>query len=290
MSSIPCNKLIRDKIPETIERSGKKPIIKQPVGQSGIKYILGVDAAWTAKEPSGVALLEVGAAEKPRLLKYARSYEEFLSETDWNLPAKGSEPDFDKLFEFCNSNGWDVNVIALDIPLSLKRITGRRVCDNLISKHYGKYNASTHSPNTDRPGPVSEKIFSRLSGSFVWEGKAEKAFIEVYPHVSIIELFGYKERLKYKVQKTDKYWPELKPEERRRNIVANLNELRCKLAGLIDYVQLPYLDAEKAYSKAFLKGYEDVLDALVCAITGFYYLNNQCIGYGDTDGSIWVPG
>jgi hypothetical protein len=49
-------------------------------------------------------------------------------------------------------------LLAADIPLSKSPITGRRVSDNAVSVAYGARYASTHTPSTTRPGPVSERI------------------------------------------------------------------------------------------------------------------------------------
>jgi len=132
-----------------------------------------------------------------------------------------------------------------------------------------------------------------MNEGFIWNGDAhyEKTFIEVYPHTAIIELFKYEYRFPYKVQKMNKYWPTDISEIRKQKIKANLNEIRTKLNLLINNLPefIPELSPDKDYATKLLKGYEDVLDALVCAITGIFYLNGKVKRYGDELSAIWVP-
>jgi len=260
-----------------------------------MRYVLGINAAWTEKEPTGAALLAVNENNSIELVKIARSYEEFLKDNiQWNDSVSGSRPDLPGVCGYCKNNGWDIDLIALDIPLAPERIKARRECDSQISRNYGKYGASTHSPNEERPGVISEIIFRQLSESgFDWNGDAEKnkSFIEVYPHTAIIELFKCKYRFPYKVQKRLKYWPKDTPEQRYKNIVSNLNELRAKLISYVPNLPdiLHELSFKQAYPIKYLKGYEDVLDAIVCALAGCFYIKGKAEGYGNNTGTIWVP-
>lgn len=45
-----------------------------------MRYVLGVDAAWSVTNPSGVALLACPVDGKPELCRVGRSYQEFLKE------------------------------------------------------------------------------------------------------------------------------------------------------------------------------------------------------------------
>lgn len=260
-----------------------------------MKYILGVDAAWTEKEPTGVALLAINDNDSIEVVKIARSYAEFCNERiNWDNSVTGLKPDFPGLLYYCKNNEWDIDLIALDIPLSPERIIARRESDEQISKHYGKYGASTHSPNESRPGFISGTIFKQLSESgYEWNENANgsKSFIEVYPHTAIIEIFKYQYRFPYKVQKRLKYWRDATPKQRYDNIVSNLNELRGKLISYIPKLPdvLHELSMKEVYTINYLKGYEDVLDAIVCALTGYFYLQGKAIGYGDRTSKIWVP-
>ncbi|MGH7598919.1 MAG: DUF429 domain-containing protein, partial [bacterium] len=173
------------------------------------KFVLGVDAAWTAHHPAGVALVKVPKRDRPRLLRVARSYKEFCgmndnSGIDWSTKVHGSEPDIPALLAVCKKIAGAVpNVIALDIPIGPQFITGRRAADRMVTSAYISRKAGTHSPTANRPGPISRMLFEQLSGcSFEWlhakstisQNKKSHVFIEVYPHPAIIELLGLDER------------------------------------------------------------------------------------------------
>jgi predicted RNase H-like nuclease len=117
-------------------------------------------------------------------------------------------------------------------------------------------------------------------------------FIEVYPHPAIIELLGLDERLKYKVSKLQKYWPGLADDKRREAVAQNLARLRTaldkRIAGVADW-----LPSAKSFIKngsmLCSKGYEDALDAIVCAWIGCEFLAGRCVAYGDAESAIWLP-
>lgn len=256
-------------------------------------FILGVDCAWTTKEPSGVVLIKNLQNKKAELIKIGRSYNEFCSdEIKWQEPVKGAAPDFHALLQYCSDNGWDVDLLALDIPLSPNLITERRSCDNEVSKAYGAKGAAVHTPSELRPGRLAVEIYKQLEDAgYKWNGDTneEKVFIEVYPHASIIELLKLKYRLPYKVQKSKKYWPDASAEQRNNNIIENLSILKSVISEYITNTdKLPNLNRNIIYPKRFLKGYEDILDVLICAITGLFYFEGNIKGYGNTDERIWV--
>lgn len=257
-------------------------------------YILGVDCAWTAKEPSGVALIKFEQDTKAEIIKLGRSYEEFCSDSiHWYGTVKGSAPDFSSFLYSCNSNGWDVDIIALDIPLSSKMIIERRPCDGDVLKYYGGKGAAVHSPTAERPGKIALDIYEQLTNlGYKWNGnaKTDKAFIEVYPHASIIELLKLDYRLPYKVQKANKYWHDVSAQQRNYNIISNLNKLKESISENFENIDdiMPILNPETTYTTKFLKGYEDTLDALICAITGLFYAKDKIKAFGNTDEKIWV--
>ena len=258
-------------------------------------FVLGVDAAWTAHKPSGVALLKCfeDTSKKPELLRGARSYEEFCSKDriEWDQIVTSSAPDFIKLIKSCEC---ELDLIALDIPLSPKEIVQRRAADEQISKAYGRYGASVHSPGQERPRYISRDIYNQLTrAGFHWAGNSDwrtPSFIEVYPHVAIIELFDYSYRAEYKVEKRRAYWPNDKPEERMEKLVCEINRLKMALSEKVNGVEniLPVID-NNAKPK-MLKGYEDLLDAIISGLVGVYFIRNQAMSFGDEiESAIWVP-
>jgi predicted RNase H-like nuclease len=117
-------------------------------------------------------------------------------------------------------------------------------------------------------------------------------FLEVYPHPAIIELLDLDERLQYKVSKLQKYWPDLEGDKRWAAVAQNLARLRAgldkRIAGVADWIP-----SAKSFIKSGpasrLKGYEDALDAIVCAWIGCEFLAGRCVAYGDAESAIWLP-
>lgn len=271
------------------------------------QFVLGIDAAWTAHHPAGVALIKIPARGPSRLIRAARSYEEFChfsqaEEIAWSTKVHGSLPNIPELFAACKKlTGALPNVVALDIPLGPKPITGRRAADRMVTKAYITRKAGTHSPTAQRPGPISRQLFEQLTESgYKWlpasaaprQNNNSRVFIEVYPHPAIIELLNLTERLQYKISKRQKYWPQLAHEARGLAVARNLNRLRVALNKRINGVT-KWLPAAQSLIKknqmARLKGYEDALDAIVCAWIGGEFLVGRCFAYGDSASAIWLP-
>ena len=271
------------------------------------QFILGIDAAWTAHHPAGVALVRMSSRRQPQLLRVARSYEEFCNlsseaRIDWTTKVSGTPPDISALLMICEKiTGHWPNVVALDIPIGPKPIIGRRTADNTVTRLYISRRAGTHTPSAQRPGPISQMLFDQLTAcGFQWlhanvapmHHKNSHVFVEAYPHPAVIELLNLDERLKYKVSKLQKYWPELEQPARWTNVVQQLDRLRTALNRQIKDVRkwLPPATAlVKNGRTSRLKGYEDALDSIVCAWIGCEFLADRCVAYGDADSAIWLP-
>ncbi len=266
-------------------------------------YILGIDAAWTAHQPAGVALLGARKNAKPELLALGRSYDEFLAggrlaKIDWRTPVHGCLPPINALLSHCRklTDAWP-QIIALDIPLSPKPLRGRRACDNAVTAAYVSRGAGTHTPNARRPGPISASLFHQLcAAGYHWHTHgappAKRVFLETYPHPAIIELMRLPMRLAYKTARLSQYWPEASPDLRRRRLCRNLEALRAALAAEIAGVTslVPAAHAVRRLgSAARLKGLEDCLDALVCAWIGYQFWRGRARAYGSKEAAIWIP-
>ena len=262
-------------------------------------YILGVDTAWTAHHPSGISLLRQSLNGSLTVLKLARSYREFLERDspDWTTKPEPSPPLLREVLEHCQNRGWPARVVALDIPLAPQPVRGYREADRALTRAYSGRGAPVHSPTPQRPGAISDTIYEQLiDAGFQWAGVQavldRPSFIEVYPHAAIIELFGYAYRFPYKVHRRGQYWRGDPPPERHRKSVRNLLALKEKIKGYVTYapgVGFPELVPEQPYPLTFLKGYEDALDSLVCALSGWAYVAERATAYGDQHAAIWVP-
>src|SRR5574341_1107468 len=169
------------------------------------KTVLGIDAAWTEHHPSGVALVRVPALGRPRLLRVARSYEEFCDMDgkkgiDWQARVHGSSPNIPALLAACEKIASVMpSVIACDIPLAALPIKGRRTADKTVTRMYVSRRAGTHSPTAQRPGLISRKLFEQLSAcglqwlhadASILLQQHSRVFFETYPHPASIELLG----------------------------------------------------------------------------------------------------
>ena len=185
--------------------------------------VLGIDAAWTAKEPSGIALLE-GSPGEWRCVTVTPSYGSFLAlaegvPVDWVAKAKGAVPEASQLIAAAERllGGGEVAAVTVDMPLATVPITGRRKADSAISRVYGGRGASVHSLSAERPGIISDQL-SRdftaagfpLATSTTPVGTPNRR-VEVYPHPALIILTEASYRLPYKVSRSRKYWPDRTP-------------------------------------------------------------------------------
>lgn len=249
--------------------------------------ILGIDAAWTAKNPSGVAVLQFKEQLAPRLELLGRSYDDILSlkkgdQLNWNEKVGGSAPHIAKVVRHIENELQDeVSLVALDIPLSPEPITSRRAADSIISQLYGSKYASTHSPTLERPGKIADTIYQELtSEGFIWAGMSvplgKRVFAEVYPHTAIIEMLKLEKRLPYKESKIRKYWPDKTLEQRNELLNESFrilyNALKLRISILANLIPAPDSTMRRG---RILKAYEDCLDALVCAWVGYQIVSGK---------------
>lgn len=264
-------------------------------------YLLGIDSAWTTKANSGVALIQ--GYRTPKLVCAGRSYAEFIAALNGLMPNWSKKPesgsDLESVLESLSERSIKPRVIALDLPLATTPITGRRVSDQKVSRKYGGMGAGTHSPNRDRPGKISKEIFTlfeREGYHFAHcdiDDPTSPVFLETYPHPAVIELLKLSYRHPYKVTKTSKYWPDLPSPERWNRVRHKMQLLWKKLNGRIPNLRKNFPDpavlADALPKGPLYKGYEDALDAVVCAWVGAEFIKGRCKGYGDKVSCIWIP-
>lgn len=250
------------------------------------KVVLGIDAAWTATNPSGVALAaKTGSGW--RLIAAASSFEEFVG------LAGGTEVSPLALIAAgtCLA-GQSPDLIAVDMPMMDVPILARRAADNAVNRAYSGRGAGTHSPTLDRPGAVGRALEAGLSAAGYPLATLDirpPCRIEIYPHPALIEITGSTRRLEYKISRTGRYWPGQPLTERKLRlfkvweaIVAALDTL---LAGSAAALPLPSTEARGRALKAF----EDRLDAVVAALVGAMALDGRARPYGDATSAVWVP-
>lgn len=263
-----------------------------------MRAILGIDAAWTRSQPSGVALA-VEVRGRWRCAGLAPSCADFEAlargvPVDWErarVPVGAL--DAGRLLTAARRLAPEakVAVVAVDMPLSLRPITRRRAADDLVSRHFGARACSTHSPTVTRPGRLADDVragFGRrgfpLRTADDRSGQTP-ALIEAYPHTALLGLMGAEYRLPYKVSKTNRYWPGQSVQKRIRNLVTVWQRILGRLGEHVGFeMEIP----RKPRSLAALKRYEDGLDALVCAWVGIRFLAGGAKAMGDSEAAIWV--
>jgi len=251
--------------------------------------ILGVDPAWTAHNPSGVALL----SNKGKLIAVAPSYISFkaLSDghnVDWSKRAKSGDSVENVLDAGKQLAPHDpITIVSVDMPVSKLQITSRRPADNMVSKVYGAMWCSSHSPSQQRPGSISEE-FSRVMTEQQFhlatvERLVGKSYLEVYPHTALLRLMKSDKRLPYKKSKRSKYWPNLSTKERKLELMKQWKKIVIALKEKVGCIDIPIND------QVNLKSIEDALDAIICAWVGYEYANGRAESLGDMNASIWTP-
>jgi predicted RNase H-like nuclease len=262
-----------------------------------MRAVLGIDAAWTKRQPSGVAML-VEERDRWRCAGLAPSYADFIrlaegEPVDWGRQrVEGGELDAAALVRASRRLAPEAELLSVgvDMPLARGPITRRRACDDEISRRFGKAKCGTHSPTPERPGPLAERVRQAFEGHgfalAVGQAAPQPAVLEVYPHVALLALTGSEVRLEYKVARSRKFWPGLDAPARRQQLLAAwrgiLRALRREVAFELDLPARP-----QTFSG--MKRFEDALDALVCAWMAREFLLGRAKAEGDEFGAIWVP-
>ena len=263
--------------------------------------VLGIDAAWTAHQPSGIALVQ-STATGWSCLAVAPSYEAFIAQAsgqawDPEQKATGSRPDPVALLEASKQlAGAEVSCVSVDMPLATTPITSRRAADTAISSRFGPKGCAVHSPSPERPGAIADQLradFTALGYSLQTNGSdpAAPGLLECYPHVALLALLKRDYRVPYKVSRSGQYWKaeQLTRSERIERLLDQFQAIKADLDqhinGIPDLIPAP----SEVTTLASLKPVEDMLDGLICAWIGIEHLEGRTVGLGDETAAIWVP-
>jgi predicted RNase H-like nuclease len=268
-----------------------------------MRSILAIDPAWTARAPSGVALL-TESGHGWTCVALAPSYAQFSAmgrgtRVDWSIAPPGGLPVVPELLDTASLllNGAGVDLVTIDMPIAMTPITARRAADAGISRRFGGVGCSTHTPSATRPGRISDLLRAEFAdrgyplATATTSPGATPAVVEVYPHPALLVLMKAPYRLCYKVSRARRYWPALSPSERRSEILRVWREIYERLAVTISGAKLPLPTPEELplIKPGRLKSYEDAPDALICGWVGIQYLEGRCSPYGDETAAIWTP-
>lgn len=262
--------------------------------------ILGIDAAWTETEPSGVALIE-GDGSTWRSVAVAPSYKAFISraegvEVSWRGPkCKGSRPSVTEVIAAARElAGSEVLIVALDMPVARQPFETRRAADSAISRAFGSRGCSAHSPNASRPGRLGAELMAELESqgfplATAGELGAAPATIEVYPHPALLMLLASDYRVPYKVSRSSKYWKGASVKDRIDKLLHQFRRIEGALQKELGPIGFELPDGESVNRLSELKRFEDALDSLVCAWVGSRFSVGEATAYGDGNAAIWVP-
>lgn len=208
--------------------------------------LLGLDLAWSEKNPSGGAVLT--------------PYGKLL---DARADLGGDADVVDWVRRWLGSSG----LIGIDMPTIVRNDAGSRRCERELGAVFRGHHAGPYPANTTlacfRDGGRARRIIDALATAGVVEdvaikpGDARNVAIEVFPHAAHVRLFGLDRIFAYK--KKRRPWP---------TVLGAWATYRAKLASLaaadpplvLDDALVPLAALARGY-----KRYDDLLDAITCA-------------------------
>lgn len=217
--------------------------------------VVGIDLAWGPRARTGIAVTDTAG----RLLHSASVL------TD------------DEISDFLSR--CSPAVVAIDAPIIVTNATGMRDCERLLSAHFRRFHAGTHPTNMARPSMQPEPRALRLVRTHGWKvdpaegGTSDMPVaVEVYPHSSMVGLFGLPRVLEYKAKSGRTL------ESRRQQFLelVNLMELHCgNPLHLARYDRWRHCRSvvHDAKSHASLNLIEDEIDAIFCAYLAWTFAN-----------------
>lgn len=267
-----------------------------------MRAIIGLDAAWTANEPTGVSLVEEDGATW-RTVAVAPSYASFVElgqgvPVDWGCPKfPGSWPSIPEILEAARKlTTAKISVVAVDMPIATVPFDSRRAADSAISREFGGRGCAAHSPNAKRPGELGANLMAQLEvegfplATTAYErSRSIACAVEVYPHPALLALLARDYRVPYKVSKSGRYWKRTSVPVRIANLLAEFEAIRDALQADLGDLPLHLPRATEVSTLSELKRYEDSLDSVVCAWVGLRFLQDRALPYGDSTSAVWVP-
>jgi predicted RNase H-like nuclease len=191
-------------------------------------------------------------------------------------------------------------IVAIDAPLRVPNLTGRRACDHEVSLAWGRFEAGAYPANRTllaRNGAVRGEVLAaalRERFEFVEQAPiplrgAGRYLCEVFPHPAHVALFDLDRTLKYK-RKPGRSSAQIRGEFQRYQVL--LASLTVATPPLLDAQSLLTIDATERRGQA-LQAVEEALDALTCAYVAWYAWwhgpAHQTVYGNVADGHILVP-
>jgi predicted RNase H-like nuclease len=172
-------------------------------------------------------------------------------------------------------------VAAVDAPLVVPNLTGRRPCEAQVSAAFRRYSAGAYPANRSNPLFAPEPRAARLARRFGWQidpatpvTSSTTLALEVYPHPAMVALFGLDTVIPYKL-KAGRELPALRASYERL-----LEHLEATCGGLLDlpgngrWAQVR-ATAAGATRKSELGRIEDEVDAILCAYLAWMWVHER---------------
>jgi predicted RNase H-like nuclease len=210
-------------------------------------HFVGVDLAWGARNPTGVAALD----------------------TDGRLIAVGAARDDDDVLAAIRPYTGGACVVGFDAPLIVTNPTGQRPAETALNRDFRRFEAGAHPANTGKPefadGPRAGRLARTLSLDLDPLSAGPRRAIEVYPHAATVALLRLPRTLKYKA----------KPGRDVDGLQSELLRLMDGVESFVDVADHPgwrelRRQVHTARRKCDLRRAEDPFDAVVCAYVAWY--------------------
>lgn len=226
--------------------------------------VAGIDLAWGQRARTGIA----------------------LTDDDGRLLRSGSVTTDAEILEFLS--GSRPAVIAIDAPIIVTNPAGMRECERELSRDFRAFHAGTHPTNSGQPSMQPEPRARRVVDTQGWgvdpaqePSPNSPVALEVYPHSSMVGLFGLDRVLGYKAK------PGRTPDMRRQEFIRlmTLMELHCdnplSLTGSARWRDLCNT-VNEATRHVDLNRVEDEIDAIFCAYVAWAFATaaNTLVTYG----------
>jgi predicted RNase H-like nuclease len=204
---------------------------------------LGLDLAWSDRNPSGCAALDPAGA----LIDIRADLRSDAEILDWVRAQRGS-----------------CGVIGIDMPTIVRNPAGIRACEREVAAAFRRYHAAPHPANLGRfpDGGRARRLIDTLGAEGVVEAldvrpyDARTVALEIFPHPAHVRLFGLERIFGYK--KKARPWPA---------VLAEWSRYRAALATLAAADPPLILDERipASVASAGYKRWDDTLDAISCA-------------------------
>jgi predicted RNase H-like nuclease len=216
-------------------------------------YFVGVDLAWGARNPTGVAAVDA----------------------DGRLVQVGAARDDADVLAALRPYVQGACLVGFDAPLVVTNPTGQRPAETALNRDFRRFEAGAHPANTGKrefaDGPRGGRLARALGLDLDPRSEARRRAIEVYPHAATVALFRLPRTLKYKA----------KPGRALEQLKSELLLLMDGVDGLAQaavplqvashdgWVELRR-QVVTAQRKSDLRRAEDPIDAVVCAYVALY--------------------